>query len=590
MGFFAGRETVRYYNIIYTIIQHSFFHFLAENIEKRGFSAILSKAHTYKKEKAEVRFKNIKKSFPLNGMGIDRCSAFVEEILDEYKVEKQNKLRIRLTIEELLLRFRDQFGEDKVFQVSLNRRLGNPSLSVELEETNFNPLVTKDEVQDDWNSSILNTLGVRPQFIYYGNRNIIRISIPRQRMNPVIRLLIAIALSVIIALILKNLIPNIADGIPDVSLTPVYELWRRGLNLISGPVIFFMVVTTVLSLKRLSIKGVSSKMIVGRYFLISAILTIVIVVIVSTFRHMSVSYQGLNKMTLSEVLNFIFRIVPNDILTPFIEADTPQLIFMALMLGAMLNILRNQLPNLIRIVHQINTVCLLMAEWVSDLVPIFTFLLLGLEIIEGRLGLFLQLWKPLAMSIVLTAAVLFFAIVRLSLTKHVPIKVLLSKMKKPFFTALKKGSISASYGETEYSCTRQLGIDRDFTEVSLSNGIVLYMPISILGAVVFFASVAAYYQIQVTWVWYGIAAVFTAILMEAAPPVPGVTLLVFIVIFNMLGIPEEALIPAMVFDILFSILSAAGNQMLLQIEMVHQSDRMGLLNRDVLNEPLKKNQ
>ena len=116
------------------------------------------------------------------------------------------------------------------------------------------------------------------------------------------------------------------------------------------------------------------------------------------------------------------------------------------------------------------------------------------------------------------------------------------------------------------------------------------MPISILGAVVFFASVAAYYQIQVTWVWYGIAAVFTAILMEAAPPVPGVTLLVFIVIFNMLGIPEEALIPAMVFDILFSILSAAGNQMLLQIEMVHQSDRMGLLNRDVLNEPLKKNQ
>ena len=80
-------------------------------------------------------------------------------------------------------------------------------------------------------------------------------------------------------------------------------------------------------------------------------------------------------------------------------------------------------------------------------------------------------------------------------------------MKRPFLTALRRGSISASYGETEYSCTRQLGIDRDFTEVSLSNGIVLYMPISILGTLVFFVWIASLYQVQVTWVWYAIAAI-----------------------------------------------------------------------------------
>ena len=538
-----------------------------------------------------MKLKNTKRIFPLSGTGIDDCSAFLEEIMDAYKVEPQNKLRIRLTIEELLLRYRDRLGEGWDFQVILNRRLGNPSLSIEISGTTFNPLASQEDDQDDWNTSILNTLGVRPQFYHYGDRNIIRIGIPRQRMNPILRLVIALAIAIVLAFALRFLIPNLAGAIPDVTLTPVYELWKRGLNLISGPVIFFMVVTTVLSLRRLSIKGASSKMIVGRYFLISAIITVVAVVVASTFRHMSVSYQGVvNKMTLTEVLSFIFRIVPNDMITPFIEADTPQLIFMALVLGAMLNILRNQVPNLIRIVHQIDTVCLLMAEWISALVPIFTCLLVGLEIIEGRLTLFLQLWRPFVISIALTAVVLAFALVRLSLAKHVPIKTLLSKMKRPFFTALRKGSISASYGETEYSCTKQLGIDRDFTEVSLSNGIVLYMPISILGAVVFFACVAAYYQIQVTWIWYGIAAVFTAILMEAAPPVPGVTLLVFIVIFNMLNIPEEALIPAMVFDILFGIISAAGNQMLLQVEMVHQSDRMGLLNRDVLKEPLKKSE
>ena len=114
------------------------------------------------------------------------------------------------------------------------------------------------------------------------------------------------------------------------------------------------------------------------------------------------------------------------------------------------------------------------------------------------------------------------------------------------------------------------------------------MPISILGTLVFFVWIASLYQVQVTWVWYAIAALFAAILMEAAPPVPGVSLLVFMVIFKMLNVPEDALIPAMVFDILFGIVSAAANQMLLQVEMVNQATRMGLLNRDILTTPLRK--
>ena len=535
-----------------------------------------------------MKTKTTKKIFSLNGTGIDDCSAFVEEILNGYKVERQNKLRIRLTIEELLLRFREQFGEEQEVQISLNRRIGTPSLTVELEGTNYNPLVNQDGGQDEWNSSILNTMGIRPSFYYAGNRNIIRIAIPSQKMNPVLRILIAIVIALIGGLLLKYLIPEFAMKVTESALTPVYDLWTRGLNLISGPVIFFMVVTTVLSMKKLSIKGASSRLIVGRYFLISALIAAFTVLVCSAIQNMSVAAQPINKVTVAEVLDYFFHIVPNEMISPFMEADTPQLIFMALVLGAMLNVLRDQIPNLIRIVNQINSVCLLMAEWISYLVPIFTCLLLGMEIIEGRLQLFLNLWKPLLLSIVLTAFILFVSLVRLSLTKHVPIKVLLSKMKVPFITALRNGSISASYGETEYSCTRQLGIDRDFTEVSLSNGIVLYMPISILGTLVFFVWAASTYQVQVTWVWYAIAALLAAILMEAAPPVPGVTLLVFIVIFNMLNIPGEALIPAMVFDILFGIISAAGNQMLLQAEMVHQADRMGLLNRDVLKAPLKK--
>jgi Na+/serine symporter len=127
-----------------------------------------------------------------------------------------------------------------------------------------------------------------------------------------------------------------------------------------------------------------------------------------------------------------------------------------------------------------------------------------------------------------------------------------------------------------------MGMNPDFTEVSLSHGLVLYMPASILGALIFTIQAAALYRIRVTWLWFALAVLLVAILMEAAPPVPGVSLLVYIVVFNMLGIPDDVLIPAMVFDIVFGIFATASNQMMLQIEMIHQADKVGLINRTIL--------
>ena len=168
-----------------------------------------------------MKFKSAKRTFLLRGRDIDACSAFLEEALDSSGVERQNKLRIRLTIEELLLRFREQFGEDHPFQISMNWRFGNPNVTVELEGTNFNPLVKQENDQEDWNSSVLNTLGIRPQFYYSGNRNIIRIGIPSHKMNPILRLAIALAIALIAGLLIKSFLPEASLTIPGSWLTPV---------------------------------------------------------------------------------------------------------------------------------------------------------------------------------------------------------------------------------------------------------------------------------------------------------------------------------------------------------------------------------
>jgi hypothetical protein len=68
----------------------------------------------------------------------------------------------------------------------------------------------------------------------------------------------------------------------------------------------------------------------------------------------------------------------------------------------------------------------------------------------------------------------------------------------------------------------------------------------------------------------------------AVPPVPGVGILTYVVMFAQLGIPKKALIAAMVFDVLTTVVISAANQYMLQLELILSADRMAMLDHEVL--------
>ena len=536
-----------------------------------------------------MRIKNIKQTYHLNSADIDTCSEDLSQLLETYGLERQNRIRIRFMIEELLLRFRDRFDESTEYQLVVSSRFGSPYVQIDLAEEPYNPLNQVEHELDDWVGSMLNSLGISPQYNYSSGHNILRIALPARKMNPVIRTLIAIAMGVLGGLLLKAILPaDTADLLHTTLFEPVYYLWMRILNLLSGPIIFFMVVTTILEMGRLNGKGANSWKLVFRYFLITFLIIALIVGILSILFHLIMGSQTLDRVIISEILDSFFRIVPSEIVLPFMEANTPQLILLGFVLGTVLVILREQTPHLTKLVKEINSVCLLLAEWISWLVPIFIGILLFLEIEGGQIMNLLMIWEPLIFSLLLTVLVLMITFLFTAARKHVAVSVLIQKTVTPFLLTLKTGSLSNAYGQTELFCIRQMGMDKDFTEISLSHGVVLYMPASVLGAVVFTLWASSQYDVHASWLNYLVTIILTIILMEAAPPVPGVSLLVYISVFGILGIPETVLIPAMVFDIIFGIFANAANLTMLQIEMIHQADRYGLLNRTMLKKPYRR--
>ena len=108
------------------------------------------------------------------------------------------------------------------------------------------------------------------------------------------------------------------------------------------------------------------------------------------------------------------------------------------------------------------------------------------------------------------------------------------------------------------------------------------MPISAVGTLVFTVYVAHLYNVSTTPIWYFMAIILSVMIFVATPPVPGANLIAYTVLFPVLGIPESALIDAMVFDIVFGIFAGAGNQLVLQLELILQSAKIGLLDRGIL--------
>lgn len=285
-----------------------------------------------------MKFENYSSTFELTGAGIDNFSEMIEDALVSVKTERQHRLRIRLSTEEALLRMRDRFGEDQSVEGYIIRRFGKLLIRIDLEGEQYNPLSEEEAELEDICGTLLTAAGLSPQYQYDGRRNSFRVQIPLPGMNPAIKILLAIAGGIILGLIGKALFSTGTIALLDARLIePMISLWNRILNVLSGPVIFFIVVTTTLNSGQLSLSGVDYKKVGLRYLLVSCLLSSITAAGYCIVYHLSPSAMTNAEQTLL-VFEGAFNMVPEDFVTPFITSNTPQLLLMAIVIGIALKL------------------------------------------------------------------------------------------------------------------------------------------------------------------------------------------------------------------------------------------------------------
>lgn len=523
-------------------------------------------------------------TFPLDALGIETCSEQIDLLLEQLGVERQNRIRIRFSFEESLLRLRERFGEEERFRLKVSSRFGRPSMQIELAGDVYNPLSKTASELEDWSGSLLTAIGLSPLYSYSGGKNVLRLNLPQKGMNAALQLLIALAIGVGAGLLLRSwLTAGAQAGLVSGFLMPLYDFWVRMLTVLSGPVVFLMVCTSVLNTRTIEEEGGSSRRVFLWYFLLSLLAALLAVIACGVFTRLPLLLGGKPGIEVSELWQSLLLVMPSDLISPLMESNTPQLLLLAFLLGGGITAVGARAEGLERLIRQGDAVGLLMTENVSRLVPAFAGILLCMEIISGSLLTFGGLWGVLILAILVAAMVMLGIAFYVSKRKGVKLKVLLKKLWPAFRTAVRTGSLDAGYGKMEQDSILRLGIERHFATVSLPYGLVLLMPANVIGTLMFTLFAAARYQVPVSAGWLLAAMVLSVVLFVATPPVPGANLLAYIMIFAELQIPSTALIDAMIFDILFGIFAAAANQSLLQMELILQADRLGLLDRETLS-------
>lgn len=278
------------------------------------------------------------------------------------------------------------------------------------------------------------------------------------------------------------------------------------------------------------------------------------------------------------------------------KKNRPELLMLACLGAAIvIGLLGQFVPEGIRI-GMTDYVLSFLSNGFLNLLNTFIGLMIFLSIITGICGIgsarsFGRIGKLMISRFViqtfLICAVLSLAVTAVYLAVvcrklKVKASVLLPKLLPDFLIALSTSSSSAAFATSMEINETKLGIDPSFSRTAIPIGGLLFAG----GASMFYilpgVFLAEYYGVETDITWWIILWFVGSLLVMATPPVAGGMISCLSILILQLHIPGEGLVLGTSLAMLMDFICSAFRVMQLHLELLLQSDRLGLLDREIL--------
>ena len=527
-------------------------------------------------------FERTKKVYILDRAAVDMLSEEIQSFLENIRMENSNRIRIRFAMEDLLLRVCEHYDEKVVCTLEMGRRLGRAFISIRYGGELYNP-TTSDNGEDQFSRRLLVDMGFAPVWSRKGSENHISLWIHEERRLAALNLPLGIAAGIVLGF-LGLLLPESARTYLDNNvLTMFFYAFLGVLATFASLSLFLFLSSAVSSLGDIVTYGRYGRRVMNRFIGLSFAAAVVAIVLYRPFFHLVHSSGSSPAETVAELLALIASILPENPVSPFILNDSMQLIFMGVTMGIGLVVLGESASQLKAVLGQGNSLVTFLMESVSRYSPIFIATTIISHIWSSNLSEFFHMmWKPVVLYLVLVAGMLLTMLLYTAKKHHVSRKWLLRNLKPAMLISLQTASAGASYGETENVVTHRFGVPKKLTDFALPIGQTMYMPATICAFIATAYYLSEIYAVKVDLTWFVIATVVCTMMAIALPPIPGSGIGCYAIMLSRLEIPYEALGAAIVLDIFFTFIGRAIDCGMLQMELIHSADALGILNRKLL--------
>ena len=505
-----------------------------------------------------AKLKNFRKSFSGDSTSLlEDVMEFIDSSLTSLGTNKKLIQKTELITEEMIAGLSKHAFPGSILKVQVAKRLGDTSVNLSMKGHAFEPYSDDESIDEDSSigvirSVLLRSYGENFKYRNKNNVNLVRIVADQSEQKLNNSALYALALGLIFGLIARMFFPQAVNTVLcDYILDPIKTVFMHAIKIIVAPVVFFSIVSCFSQFGSLSEVGKLGSKVIGVYLLTTVIAVFVGLAVFSIIQPgefgfalaSDLSSQAVNIDTSvdTSLLSTILNIVPSNFLSPFLESDTLQLIFLAVLCGLSVGSIGQYSAMLKELFDALNSLFLSITKIIAKFIPVAGFVSIALLIINLSIdNLVAILSAALAHLLAICVMLCVYGTLVMILGRVNPIKFFKNN-REGMITSLTLSSSSASVPTNMRICTEKMGISPVVANFSIPLGATINMDGVCIYLTMFGLFMAKAYGIQITLPAL-ISLCFTIVLLSlGAPGVPGCALICLGVILETLNIPMEAL-------------------------------------------------
>lgn len=518
-------------------------------------------------------------TFQTDNSGFGKAMEFVKQFLTDCQVEKKARIKALLVVEEALGSLIDHRNGDDM-NICVNSLLGTVTIELSIKGEQFSltenmksAKLPKEGEMDASTQDVIRNILLRSmtddlKYRHKEGVNYVQVTLVKSKHAFLFQTLGAMLAAIVVGLILAAEAPDSFNVALSANLlSPIKTVYMNALKMVAAPVVFFSIVSCIVRFSDLSALGRIGGKILLLYLCTTFMAVGVGIGTYYLFQPDSTNMYGVgldSSSITSKTLNIsikdtIVGIVPTNFLSPFLESNMHQLIFLAVVCGIATGLIGKYSAMITGFFQACNDLFLKITTMFIRVMPIAVFcsissmiLMMGSKSVLTLLSMFGTFLFGLSCMMAV------YCMMMVILARLNPL-LLLRKYAPVMLQVFSMSSSNASIPIKMEACEKKLGISNRVFSLSIPLGATLNKDGTCIHLVIFALALAKIYGVPIGGGMLLSVIVSIVMLAMGAPGMPGAGLICLSVLLTQMNVPVEAIALVMGIDPLIGMFLCMSN-------------------------------